>query len=217
MSKKEERIGENKTNNQGLKMWIKDYRKSNDIDVQFENGYITKNRTYQEFKNGVIKNIDYVKCKVCKKYILKIKSIEKNNSFFCSKCYNKLQKEKESKKSDYEKLIDYLYELYNGQIPVFVFKQIKDYKAEYGMKDSGILLTLKYIYEQLEMKFDESNGIGMVIYQYENAKKEWLHEQEINKAIEEFEFEDKIETIHRNTRENSYLKKIRDRFNVEDI
>lgn len=61
MNKREEirikRIGEENTNNQGLRMWICDYRKRNDIDVEFENGYIAKNRQYIDFLRGEIKNI----------------------------------------------------------------------------------------------------------------------------------------------------------------
>lgn len=40
-------------------MWVKEYRKCSDIDVEFENGYISKNRTYQQFKKGSIKNLYY--------------------------------------------------------------------------------------------------------------------------------------------------------------
>lgn len=55
--KKTYRTGEKNINYQGLKMWICDYRKCTDIDVEFEDGYISKNRAYQEFKNGKIKNL----------------------------------------------------------------------------------------------------------------------------------------------------------------
>lgn len=61
MSKKEERIGEESINNQGLKMWICDYRKYNDIDIQFEDGYISKGKEYKAFKKGKIHNPNYHK------------------------------------------------------------------------------------------------------------------------------------------------------------
>lgn len=59
MSKKEERIGEENTNNQGLKMWIKEYRRSDDIDVEFEDGYISRHKEYKAFKKGMINNPNY--------------------------------------------------------------------------------------------------------------------------------------------------------------
>lgn len=40
----------------GMKMTIIDYRSSKDLDVQFEDGTIVKNKRYQHFKNGEINN-----------------------------------------------------------------------------------------------------------------------------------------------------------------
>lgn len=57
MSKFIDRTGEIGVNNQGLNMEIIGYRKKDDIDIQFEDGYIAKNREYGEFKKGTIKNL----------------------------------------------------------------------------------------------------------------------------------------------------------------
>lgn len=138
------------------------------------------------------------KCKFCGKLIEdKSNAIKKSNGWWHNDCLKEKEKQKSENKSDYEKLIDYIYELYDGNIPVFIFKQIKDYVNEYGMKYSGILLTLKYIYEELEMPFDEENGIGMVVYKYSECSKEWLRKKEIDKAIEEFEFEEKEVVVNK--------------------
>ena len=51
-----DRTGEEKVMNNGLKAEIIAYRKNNDIDVKFEDGYIAYNKSYQSFKNGYIKN-----------------------------------------------------------------------------------------------------------------------------------------------------------------
>jgi hypothetical protein len=48
-------LGEN-INNQGLRMKIKEYRRYSDIDVEFEDGYISYNKSYASFKKGNIKN-----------------------------------------------------------------------------------------------------------------------------------------------------------------
>lgn len=40
----------------GMKMTIIDYRSSKDLDVQFEDGTIVRNKRYQHFKNGEINN-----------------------------------------------------------------------------------------------------------------------------------------------------------------
>lgn len=59
------RTGEENINNQGLKMWIKEYRKAIDIDVEFEDGFISYNKRYGDFKNGAILNLKYKKSKKC--------------------------------------------------------------------------------------------------------------------------------------------------------
>lgn len=50
------KIKETKYNNQGLKMWIIEYRGYNDIDIEFEDGFKVYNRTYNDFKNGTVKS-----------------------------------------------------------------------------------------------------------------------------------------------------------------
>lgn len=138
------------------------------------------------------------KCKFCGKLIEdKTNATKKSNGWYHNSCVEEKEKQKNENKSDYDKLIDYIYELYNGNIPVFIFKQIKDYVNEYGMKYSGILLTLRYIYEELEIPFDEENGIGLVVYKYSECSKNWQRQQEINKAIEEFEFEEKEVVVNK--------------------
>ena len=49
-------IGEEKVSSNGLKMKIIDFRSTFDIDVEFEDGVIVKNRTYGNFKQGYIKH-----------------------------------------------------------------------------------------------------------------------------------------------------------------
>lgn len=138
------------------------------------------------------------KCKWCGKEIEdKTNATKKGSYWWHNSCLEEKEKQKNENKSDYEKLIDYIYELYDGNIPVFIFKQIKDYVNEYGMKYSGILLTLIYIYEELEIPFDEENGIGLVVYKYSECSKEWQRQQEINKEIEEFEFEEKEVVVNK--------------------
>ena len=50
----EDRIGEEKENNQGLTMKIIAYRNAKDLDVQFKDGTIVENRSYDAFKKGTI-------------------------------------------------------------------------------------------------------------------------------------------------------------------
>jgi hypothetical protein len=54
-----DRIGETNTNKQGLKMCIKEYNDSNDIYVEFEDGYIALHKKYHDFENGKVYNKNY--------------------------------------------------------------------------------------------------------------------------------------------------------------
>ena len=51
-----DRIGEIRYNNQNERMIIIAYRNANDIDIQFEDGVIVYNRSYDKFKIGRIKH-----------------------------------------------------------------------------------------------------------------------------------------------------------------
>lgn len=54
------RVGETNTATNGQKIKIIAYRKSNDIDVEFEDGYIAYHARYRRFKNGSIRNDNYI-------------------------------------------------------------------------------------------------------------------------------------------------------------
>ncbi|MDE5802212.1 MAG: hypothetical protein K2I22_04755 [Lachnospiraceae bacterium] len=61
---KDNRLGEKKIANNGMLMTIIDYRNSNDIDIQFEDGTIVAHRDYRSFSNGSISNPNFYKSKV---------------------------------------------------------------------------------------------------------------------------------------------------------
>lgn len=54
-----DRTGEIIYNNQGLKMWVKEYRNNKNIDIEFEDGYIVYNKKYTDFKRGKISNKNF--------------------------------------------------------------------------------------------------------------------------------------------------------------
>lgn len=66
MGIKIDRTSETKLNNQGLKMFIREYRSYDDLDVEFEDGYISYNKKYGSFKRGEIKNPNYKDAKISK-------------------------------------------------------------------------------------------------------------------------------------------------------
>ena len=59
--KKIDRTGETNIATNRQTMTIIEYRNNNDIDIQFEDGTVVKNKSYNNFKKGKIKNPNYKK------------------------------------------------------------------------------------------------------------------------------------------------------------
>ena len=59
MPTRKDRTGETAVATNGQKMTIIAYRRNDDIDVQFEDGYIAYNKSYQRFKKGGIRNPNF--------------------------------------------------------------------------------------------------------------------------------------------------------------
>lgn len=74
------RIGETIINNQGFRMKIIEYKKCDDISVEFEDGFIARNKKYQAFKAGEILNENYPSSIILKN------SMKKENEISLQKC-----------------------------------------------------------------------------------------------------------------------------------
>lgn len=165
------------------------------------------------------------KCKACSKEfksatdMLKIKDRVYVCDETCKAEYEaKLNKSKPnqtvSAPSDWKMLMEYLKQLYGENCNYgMLCSQIKKMQNDYGYKCSGILLTLRYMYETLELPFDPSNGLGLVAYKYNEAKQHYIKMHKIKKAIEQADWND--ETV--------VVKKVIDRsgelwyYNVEEM
>lgn len=98
-------------------------------------------------------------------------------------CAEKNQIQKSQKELDYERLVNYIENLFGiGYVSAKVAKQIKEYRENYNYTYSGILGTLVYWYEVKGATIDQANGgIGIVPYIYEQAKEYY---SKINQANE---------------------------------
>lgn len=116
-------------------------------------------------------------CMECKCEINKDIDVQIGNRWRCLQCNNKVQKEKQDRKE----LYDYICDLYELDIPTtMMMKQIKEFKENYNYKYKGMLLALQYWYEILEKSFNEENGLGIIPYIYNEAKKHYIAKQKIN-------------------------------------
>lgn len=120
MSKFNDRTGEIGINCQGLKMWIKEYRGCMDLDVEFENGFISKNKNRDNFKKGQIKNsyhpsvygVGYIGEGKYQPYINRIRTIQYGSwNHIMERCYD----EKYHKKSPTYKGCEICSEWHNFQ------------------------------------------------------------------------------------------------------
>ena len=154
-------------------------------------------------------------CKFCGELIEdKSTATKKGNYWWHNSCLKEKEKQKNENKSDRQLLLDYINELYAGQTPKYVYIQIEEFKKNYGMKYSGMLLTLKNCFETLEIPFDNEKGIGIIPYYYDRTSKEWLKQKEIDKAIEEFEFKEEEVVVNKKI-DNKQWSKVKE-INMED-
>ena len=142
-----------------------------------------------------------VKCRYCKKTIEKENALSvpngKRNKYYCDEtCHEKdneqanVSKETQDKEvSQWKQLMDYLTQLYGNKINYpFLCSQIKNMKTEYNMKDGGILLTLKYMYEIRELTFDDDKGLGLIPYYYNDAKNFYIRKFKIEEMVKNTQF-----------------------------
>ena len=129
----------------------------------------------------------YPKCRYCKQDIEdKTQATKKGSAWIHNDCIEKEEQEKELNKSDRQRILDYVNELFENPNFPMITKQLKDLTERKNMKESGILLTLKYIYEIEGMRVLEDRGIGLVEYKYEEAKKYYTSKQQITNEVKDF-------------------------------
>lgn len=130
----------------------------------------------------------YPKCRYCKQDVEdKTQATKKGSAWIHNDCIEKEEQEKELNKTDRQKILDYVNDLFENPNFPMITKQLKELTERKGMKESGILLTLKYIYEIEGMRVLEDRGIGLVEYKYEEAKKYHINKCKIAKEVKDFD------------------------------
>jgi hypothetical protein len=121
------------------------------------------------------------KCYVCKEEVDKDTSYKKGNRYYHILCYEEFEKKKDERKE----LIDYICQLHNLEAPTgLILKQIKDFQEQYNYTLKGMTLTLKYFHETLGNPVREGDGIGIIPFMYEEAKKYFILKREVNESLE---------------------------------
>ena len=178
-----------------------------------------------------------VTCRFCKKKINKSMALKVGDrSYYCNETCHKKQEDKikykpSKVKSDGQinerrKVTDWIMEYYVSQgvdkhdinwgLITAQLKNIMEEKVLIddemrNLKYSGILLTLKYLVdiEGKNLLNNESGSVlGLVPSNYIRAKNDYLKTKEIEKAINEFDFNDDVVVIKKNVDKKSKYKEI---------
>lgn len=125
-----------------------------------------------------------VKCPYCQEKLSKDDAITKGRQYYHENCL----KEKERNSEHYKELIGYICTLYGLDTPTgMILKQIKDFQEQYGYKLKGMTLALKYFHETLGNPVRDGDGIGIIPFVYEEAKKYYLLKIEVEKSASNIE------------------------------
>ncbi|WP_425203759.1 hypothetical protein [Priestia megaterium] len=121
-----------------------------------------------------------VKCPYCEEMVDKEEAISHQKRYYHDACL----KEKEKSTQHRRELIEYICDLYKVDAPTgMMLKQIKEFENDFKYKLKGIELALRYFYDTLENNPREGEGIGIVPYVYEEAKRHYLKRQSIQKSV----------------------------------
>jgi hypothetical protein len=152
-------------------------------------------------------------CKGCGIKLTKEEKFTHSNKTYCKVCYDKIKQEKEN----YNDLLKYISECFEIEFPDgLMYKQIKDYKEQFGYNYAGMTYTLWYCREILNKKFDKKYGVALIKYEYNNAKNYFNSQQEIKNSIKNIN-ENSINKVKINL--DKVYKKDRNKmlFNLDDL
>lgn len=127
----------------------------------------------------------------------------------CLKIKEEEDSEKNSKNDDWVELYEYITELYGSPPTGMMFKQLGEYRKEpFNYTNKGMYLTLKYFYETLKNPVLNGTGLGIIPYVYDEAKKNFIENMEINSYNDEFEINEKpkLISVHDNFNGNRRMK-----------
>jgi hypothetical protein len=124
-----------------------------------------------------------VKCPYCEEYLHKEEAHPYKKKYYHPQCFQEWEQQKQHRKE----LIEYICQIHKLEAPTgMMLKQIKEFQEEYGYKLKGMELALRYFYETLGNTVREGDGIGIIPYVYEEAKKHYIMKKRIEESVKEY-------------------------------
>ncbi|TPF18069.1 hypothetical protein [Priestia megaterium] len=121
-----------------------------------------------------------VKCPYCERNVDKDVAIPHQKRYYHEACL----RDKERSVQHRKELNEYICKLYKVEVLTGMMrKQIKEFEEEYRYKLKGIELALRYFYDTLDNPLREGDGLGIVPFVYEDAKKHYMGKQKVQKTM----------------------------------
>lgn len=137
-----------------------------------------------------------VKCPVCGSMNNKEDTEEYGKRYYCPSCLKTKLEQSEARRSDWDRLFKYICKVYNIEtLTGMMYKQLKEYRDEYGYKDSGMYATLRYYYDILGNEVLEGSGVGIIPYYYDKAREYYKQCAEVEKSLDNYVESSDIEVV----------------------
>ncbi len=160
-----------------------------------------------------------VKCPYCQKNfdssLEPFVQIQNGHRYAHKACYDKAQRDLEQTEKDEIALREYIKALFKcDRIPEKIEHQLKVFIKEKGYTYSGILKTLKYVFEVKKNPIEKANGgIGIVAFCYPQAREYWYNlwvarerNKQLVEQIKSSEAKMEIKEIHIRSPERQPMK-----------
>lgn len=143
------------------------------------------------------------KCVRCKNPFNSEEMIIRSNKKYCPECLKQHDEEMKLNRQDWDILFEYICEKYKMIKPTgMMFKQLKEYRADFNYTDIGMYYTLKYYYDILENDVLEGSGVGIIPYYYDKAKSYYARVYDIAEVVESYENTEEIIEIKTRIKNN---------------
>lgn len=90
-----------------------------------------------------------------------------------------------------------------------ILKQIKDFQEQYKFKIKGMLLALKYFHETLGNQVRDGDGIGIIPFVYEDAKRNYIMKLKVKESLDNIEQQKQIKVVEVVSPQFNYKKPIK--------
>lgn len=136
-----------------------------------------------------------VKCPVCDKMNPKDETVKLGNRYYCPTC---AEERNHQQLSDWDILFQYICWLY--RIPNLtgqMYKQLKDYRDNWGYTDIGMYHTLRYYHEIMDKPVKDDAGLGIIPYYYDRAKAFIYKQYSLKQQYDQYNQEEKEVYVQR--------------------